>query len=177
MTLYIIGALVLLAVVFFFQKQTATGEVFTRFGLRESAYRMLSTDLGKSEGRIKLSSYGINGIADAVFEAMSGKEIVVGEFKSRKYRQKVKLYEFYQIQMYLGHLQSLYPKHHIRGVLAYADGKVSVTFDPTVYEGLISLRPEYWDTVKRRKVVNSTPLHKRIKVNALNRGLRLTSEL
>lgn len=177
MTIYIIGGMLLLAAIFYFQKQKASGEVFSRFGLRESSYRMLSTDLGKSEGRIKLSRHGINGIADAVFEAVTGYEIVVGEFKSRKYRQKVKLYELYQITLYIGHLRSLYPKHHVRGVLAYADGKVSVTFDPALYDALIGLRPEYWESVKQRKVVNSTPLHKRIKVNALNRGLRLAAEL
>ncbi|WP_116893046.1 hypothetical protein [Pseudomonas savastanoi] len=177
MAMYILGGLILLAIIFLFQKQQASGEVFNRFGLRENAYRMLSTDLGKSAGRIKLARFGINGIADAVFEAVSGNEIVVGEFKSRKYRNMVKLHEFYQLTLYMGHLKALHPKHTIRGVLAYADGKVSITYDPDVYEGLVRLKGDYWDTVKRRTAGSTAPLHKRMKVNGMNRGIRLSTEL
>lgn len=177
MAMYILVGLALLAVIFLFQKQQASGEVYTRFGLRANAYRMLSTDLGKSAGRIKLARFGINGIADAVFEAVSGKEIVVGEFKSRKYRNKVKLHEFYQLMLYMGHLKALHPKHTIRGVLAYADDKVSITYDPDVYEGLVGLKSDYWETVKRRSAGSTAPLHKRIKVNGMNRGIRLSAEM
>lgn len=177
MGLYILGGLILLVIAFLLQQNKASGEVYSRFGLRASAYKMLSTDLGKSAARIKLSRFGINGIADAVFEAKTGKEIVVGEFKSRKHRNRVKLHEFYQLMLYMGHLQAMYPKHTVRGVIAYGDSKVPITYDPSVYEGLLGLRNDYWETVKGKRTINTPPLHKRIKVNALNRGVRLTAEL
>ncbi|MPQ69314.1 hypothetical protein [Pseudomonas sp. MWU12-2323] len=175
--LYVAVVILFLIVVYFLKKQAASSEVYSRFGIRESTHKLLSTDLGKSASRIKLTRFGINGIADAVFKALSGKEILVGEFKSRKHRGIVKLYEFYQLMLYMGHLQEKYPDHMIRGCLAYADAKVSVTFDSEVYEALVSLRSEYWASVNNRGAVNTKPLHKRVKVNALNGRVKLSAEL
>lgn len=174
---YILGALLLLALIFFVQKKSAAGAIHSRFGVRESTHRLISTDLGNSEGRIKLSRFGINGIADAVFESVKGKEILVGEFKSRKYRGQVKLSEFYQLVMYIGHIKALYPHHNVLGCLAYADSRVQVNFDPAVYEALLALREEYWLTVRYKRVADSRPLHKRMKVSGENRALRFTSSL
>jgi len=175
--IYIVGGLLILVIVFFFKKQTASTEVYSRFGLSLSSYRLLSTDLGKSEGRIKLSSHGINGIADAVFEKRTGNEIHVGEFKSRKYRNIVKIYELYQVILYMGHLKAEYPRHKITGSIAYADGHVQVNFDPVVYSALLGLRGEFWNTVKSKRVVDSRPLHKRMNVSGQNRGLKLSAKL
>ena len=174
---YILGALLLLALIFFVQKKSAAGAIHSRFGVRESTHRLISTDLGNSKGRIKLSRVGINGIADAVFESVNGNEILVGEFKSRKYRGKVKLSEFYQLMMYIGHIKALYPNHTVLGCLAYADSRVQVNFDPAVYESLVGLREEYWLTVRYKRVADSRPLHKRMKVSGENRALRFTSNL
>lgn len=174
---YILGALLLLALIFFVQKKSAAGAIHSRFGVRESTHRLISTDLGNSKGRIKLSRFGINGIADAVFESVNGNEILVGEFKSRKYRGKVKLSEFYQLMMYIGHIKALYPNHTVLGCLAYADSRVQVNFDPAVYESLVGLREEYWLTVRYKRVADSRPLHKRMKVSGENRALRFTSNL
>ncbi|MFG8752417.1 hypothetical protein ACEPU1_29325 [Pseudomonas aeruginosa] len=174
---YILGALLLLALIFFVQKKSAAGAIHSRFGVRESTHRLISTDLGNSKGRIKLSRFGINGIADAVFESVNGNEILVGEFKSRKYRGKVKLSEFYQLMMYIGHIKALYPNHTVLGCLAYADSRVQVNFDPAVYESLVGLREEYWLTVRYKRVADSRPLHKRMKVSGENRALRFTSSL
>lgn len=175
--LLLVGILLLLAVAYFVLKIKAPVEIFSRFGVSLATHKLLSTDLGKATGKIKLARHGINGIPDAVFESLTEKVILVGEFKSRKYRDCVKLYELYQLMLYMGHLRERYPNHTIIGCLAYADGKVKVRFDSDLYQGLIGLRDEYWQTVKRRRPVNSAPLHKRIKVNGANLGLRLTSKL
>ncbi|HBO2935326.1 TPA: hypothetical protein L4R50_000322 [Pseudomonas aeruginosa] len=174
---YILGALLLLVAIFFFQKKSAASAVHSRFGVRESTHRLISTDLGNAKGRIKLSRFGINGIADAVFESIKGNEILVGEFKSRKYRGQVRLHEFYQLLLYMGHLKAQYPNHTVLGCLAYADSRVQVNFDPAVYEALLGLREEYWQTVKYKQVADSRPLHKRMKVSGQNRGLRFTTSL
>nr|WP_192963276.1 hypothetical protein [Pseudomonas fluorescens] len=175
--LYVLGVLLVLAVIFFVLKIKAPLEIYSRFGVNAASHKLLSTDLGKADGRIKLARFGINGIPDAVFEALSGKLILAGEFKSRKYRGVVKLYELYQLMLYMGHLQDRYPNHTIVGCLAYADERVKVRFDPALYQALIELRNEYWQTIKRRKPVNPVPLHKRMKVNAGNLSMRLTSKM
>jgi hypothetical protein len=174
---YVLGALLLLVAIFLIQKKTAASAIHSRFGVRESTHRLISTDLGNSKGRLKLARFGINGIPDAAFESVNGKEILVGEFKSRKYRGQVRLYEFYQLLMYMGHIKALYPNHKVLGCLAYADSRVQVNFDPAVYEALLTMREEYWLTVRYKRVADSRPLHKRMKVGGENRALRLTSDL
>ena len=174
---YILGALLLLLAFYFVLKKSAAGAIHSRFGVRESTHRLISTDLGNAAGRIKLSRFGINGIADAVFESVKGSEILVGEFKSRKYRGQVRLYELYQLILYMGHIKAQYPNHEVLGCLAYADSRVQVNFDPAVYEALVGLREEYWLTVRDKRTADSRPLHKRMKVNGENRALRLSARL
>ncbi|HDS1721490.1 hypothetical protein NPS53_08275 [Pseudomonas putida] len=175
--MFLIGGLVFLAFVFLVWKIMAPAQIYSRFGVSAATHKLLSTDLGKGTGRIKLALHGINGIPDAVFEAKASAHILVGEFKSRKYRNRVKAYELYQIMLYMGHLRDKYPKHKVTGCLAYADGKVSVQFDSELYAALIALKGEFWETLKNRRPVNPTPLHKRIRVNGANPGLRLSAEL
>lgn len=173
--LYLFGSLLVLGIIFFVLRASAPVEIYSRFGVTGLTHKLLSTDLGKATGKIKLARYGINGIPDAVFESLAEKVILVGEFKSRKYRDQVKLYELYQLTLYMGHLTERYPHHKIVGCLAYADAQVKVSFDRELYQGLVGLRDEYWQTIKCRRPVNKTPLHKRMKVNSSNRSLRLTS--
>lgn len=175
--LFLCAAILILVIAFFVKKHNASSEVFTRFGVRESTHHLLSTDLGKSEARVKLSRFGINGIADAVFKTTKGKEILVGEFKSRRHRGVVKLYEFYQLMLYMGHMSAQYPDHRVSGCLAYADARVIVVFDKELYDALVGLRYEYWQTVRSKRVSNSTPLHKRMKVSGANKRLKFTAAL
>jgi hypothetical protein len=175
--MFIAAGILFLVILFVFKKQTAKGEIHSRFGVRESTHKILSTDLGKAQARMKLTRFGINGIADAVFKSISGKVILVGEFKSRKYRDEVRLCEFYQLILYMGHIQAQYPDHTIVGCLAYADGRVQVAFDKAVYEGLVGLRDEYRQTIWKKRPVNKTPLHRRMNVKSENRSLRLTDKM
>lgn len=177
MGMYLIGALLLLALFFALSKLKAGNEIYSRFGLKESTYTLVSSDLGGKKSTIKLSRFGINGIADAVFKANAGKEIIVGEFKSRKFRGAVRLCEFYQVLLYMGHLAERYPDHVIKGRLAYADSTQGVYFDPQVYEALIGMRTEMLQALGTRRVPNSTPLHKRMKVAGANKHLKLTSAM
>ena len=175
--LILAAVLIALVMVFAVMKKTASGEVYSRFGLSKSTHQVLSTDLGEKTSRIKLSRLGVNGIPDAIFKSLTEKVIVVGEFKSRKYRGEVRLYEFYQILLYMGHVALKYPDHKIIGCLAYADNRASVAFDKEVYEALMGLRDEYWQTLKSKRPVNPRPLHKRIKVTGANSSLRFSAKL
>ncbi len=173
--LYLFGFLLLVAIIYFVNGHSGGGAIYSKFGMSESSHRLLSTDLGKTVSKIRLSRFGINGIPDAVFESRKAKEIIVGEFKSRKYRRMVRLVELYQITLYMGHLKSQYPKHRVRGVLAYADAKVDIDFDESVYSALIELSKEMRVALYSRKIPNSKPLHKRMNVTTCNRGLKFSA--
>ena len=177
MAIYLIGALLLLGLLYAVSKQKAGNEIYSRFGLKESTHTLVSSDLGGKKSTIKLSRFGINGIADAVFKANTGKEIIVGEFKSRKFRGAVRLYEFYQVILYMGHLAERYPDHVIKGRLAYPDSTQWVHFDPQLYDALVALRSEMLQALGTRRPPNPTPLHKRMKVAGLNKHLKLTSAM
>lgn len=146
--------------------------IYKKFGLSEKGYKLISTDLGKQASRIQLSRLGIRGIPDAIFSMSTAKELVVGEFKSRRHRGIVRYYEFYQLMLYMGHLQAKKPSHTVRGVLAYADSKVAITFDKAVYEGLVEMRSEMKSALIKKKIPDKRPLHRRMKINDANPNLR-----
>lgn len=157
-----------------FSKSSDDRQIYGKFGLSASAFKLISTDLGKRKSSIRLSRYGINGIPDAVFEAKGEPLIIVGEFKSRRYKQVVRLYEFYQLTLYLGHIQRLYPNHSVQGALAYADRVVVIEFDKAVYSGLLGMSKEMRSSMASKKIVSSEPLHKRIKINNANRSIKFS---
>ncbi len=172
MVVIVLGVLVLIAAVYFFHKGTAQNEVHAKFGLSPATYRIVSSDLGDSSPRKRLYGRGVAGEPDALFLGASQSHMVVGEFKSRKYKGYVRPREFYQISLYLGlALQHHRPKT-ISGVLAYADHRVEVEFDAEVYAALIDLRPELLSSLKHRSPVNNTPLQKRMNVLTKNRHIR-----
>lgn len=77
----------------------------------------------------------------------------------------------------MGHLAERYPDHVIKGRLAYADSTQGVYFDPQVYEALVGMRKEMVQALGTRRLTNSTPLHKRMKVASLNKHLKLTAAM
>lgn len=173
--LYIIAGLLVLVIAFLVLKASAGSEVYSRFGVSESTHQLLGTDLGKSTKGVRLSRFGINGIADAVFTHKQAKEIVVGEFKSRKQKGRVRYNELYQLLLYMGHLAEKYPDHTIKGCLAYADSRETVHYDHEVYSALVSLRGELIAAFRNRRPPNTTPLHRRMNVSAQNAHLRLVA--
>lgn len=91
MGMYLIGALLLLALFYALSKLKAGNEIYSRFGLKESTYTLVSSDLGGKKSTIKLSRFGINGIADAVFKANAGKEIIVGNSRAESFGGRTSL--------------------------------------------------------------------------------------
>lgn len=166
----IIGiVLLLLVAVYFFKKRQAPNDIFGKFGLSPGAYTLLSSDLGDSAPRQMLRGNGVNGEPDALFAAKAGRKIVVGEFKSRKYRGFVRPYEFFQTMLYMGMARQTHGAQEATGVIAYADERVQVYFDQAVFDAIVDLRGEMLSSFKERKLINSRPLQKRINVLSLNR--------
>lgn len=173
MLLYIIVGLLVLIAAYFILKASAGADIHSKFGVSTTTHTLISTDLGGSTKVMKLSRDGVSGIPDAVFAKKNGKEILGAEFKSRKYRNRVRHYEFYQLTLYLGHLAHKYPNHTVTGCLAYADGKVSVNFDPDVYQALIGMRSELVDALRAGKKPKTAALQQRMAVGKCNRHIRI----
>lgn len=156
----------------FFQRQSDE-EVYEKFGVSSKTFKLISSDLGKRKSRVFLRRKGVTGVPDAVFEATRGKELVVGEYKSRTHKGYVRFNELYQVMLYMGHLQARYPSYTIRGCLAYADQRVSIAFDPQLYQGLMDVAPEVKKALRKRTVQDALPLQKRMPVNTMNSDLKL----
>jgi hypothetical protein len=166
----IIGiVLLLLVIVYFSKKRQAPKDIFGKFGLSPGAYKLLSSDLGDSAPRKMLQGNGIAGEPDALFAAKIARKVVVGEFKSRKYKGFVRPYEFFQTMLYMGLARHIHGATEAIGVIAYADGRVQVHFDQAVFDAIIALRAEMFSSFKERKPVDSRPLQKRMNVLSLNR--------
>ena len=164
-------ALLLLVVVFFVKKRSAPDDIFGKFGLSPGAFMLLSSDLGDSAPRQMLRGDGVNGEPDALFSAKSGKKVVVGEYKSRKFKGFVRPYEFFQTMLYMGLARQIHHAYEAIGVIAYADCRVHVHFDQEVYEAIVALRGEMFASFKVKKPVNTKPLQKRMNVLGLNRHI------
>lgn len=159
---------VVVAVIFYVlyrsSSQSAENEIHAKFGLSNSKFKLISTDLGGKNPKLRLSAMGVGGIPDAVFESRKSKVIVVGEMKARKLKGGVRLMEFYQVIIYIGLLRQLYPNHAIEGILGYNGALVRVAHDQELFNALIGLRAEILTSLKNKKPSNPRPLHKRIQV-------------
>ena len=162
-------ALLLLVVVFFLRKSSAPHDIFGKFGLSPGAFTLISSDLGDSAPRQMLRGNGVSGEPDALFTAKSGRKIVVGEYKSRKFKGFVRPYEFFQTMLYMGMARQIHNVSEAMGVIAYADQRVQIHFDQDVYDAIVGLRVELFMSFKARKPINARPLQKRMNVLNLNR--------
>tara|TARA_R110002124_G_scaffold128157_19_gene288710 strand:- start:9103 stop:9621 length:519 start_codon:yes stop_codon:yes gene_type:complete len=169
-------AILVVVILYLVGAHKTSSQIHKKFGLAGTSYELISTDLGKMKSHIRLSRYGVNGIPDAVFQGKKKKVIIVGEFKSRKHKKVVRLYEFYQLTLYLGHIQARYPDHAVKGLLAYADGVVAISYDKDVYSGLLQLSKELRAARASNKIPDSRPLHRRMKVSSQNRALTFSTD-
>lgn len=172
MLLFIGLAIAAFAAVLLLRGTKSSPAVFHKFGLPENKYKLISTDLGGRKSRIFLSAQGVQGIPDAVFMHRQKKEIVVGEFKSRKGRKYVRYNEFYQTTLYMGHLLDRYPDCEVRGIIAYADGATHISYDAAVYNELIKMRSEVKLALLRKKLLDKRPLQARMNVTTQNPRIR-----
>lgn len=173
MEIMIVGVVLLLLVaVYFYRKGAAPGDIFGQFGLSPGAFTLISSDLGDSAPRQMLRGNGVAGEPDALFAAKKSKKVVVGEFKSRKFKGFVRPYEFFQTMLYMGMARQVHNVSEAMGVIAYADARVHIHFDQDVYDAIVALRIELFTSFKLRRPVNPKPLHKRMNVLSSNRHVK-----
>lgn len=178
MALYVLIGCVIVAAYLLISPGRPASSIHSKFGLSDRGYSLVGSDLGGSENGLKLNRRGVVGVPDAVFVARGAKEVVVGEFKSRKFRGEVRNVELYQLLLYMGHIASQYPSHKIKGCLAYKDGHEFVNFDSAVYSALLGMREEYQDAKARKgRAKGALPLHSRMDVGSKNRHLQLVASM
>lgn len=137
-------------------KHASDRVILNKFDLASEHYYIIGTDLGGRDNKIFLRFLPIIGAPDAVFRGKSNKRVIVGEFKGRKFRGIVRLYEYYQIMLYLGMARKTYKKE-VAGKLAFTDKVLDIEFDPATFEALVNLARKY-----ENGYVPDQPLHKMV---------------
>jgi len=117
--------------------------VHNLFGVNIKRYQLIGSDVGGSTNQVTLRNKLVIGSPDALFKCKSAKKYIIGEFKSRRYRNHVKKRERYQVILYTGVAREQYRTNDIEGVIRYKDRTVSVPFCEDTYRWLLGLVPEY----------------------------------
>lgn len=147
-------------------------DIFKQFSLSSTQWTIVGTDLGKGHPRKRLSALGVGGEPDAIFRGKRTTQIVVGEFKNRKYQGYVRRREYYQVMLYIGLAREVYGVSNVVGLLSYRDECVKIPFDESLFRALIAIRVEVPISLKYRKPKDSRPLHKRINISPGNQKIR-----
>lgn len=138
-------------------RSSSQNRVLSTFCLDSKEHALIASDLGNRKDKMFLSYKGVTGSPDAIFRALKGRHILVGEFKGRQFRNHVRLYEYYQVILYIGLAQLRY-KRPAGGLIAYSDGHViPIAFDSALFNGLMKLRSE----AEQGRGGRAPPLHKR----------------
>lgn len=143
---------VLAGLVAFYLRSSARRSRYERlcalFGVDSSEWRLLGSDLGGSEDKLFLRGDGLVGVPDALFASRDGSRVLVGEakvrhFKARRGRPRVRPYERFQVQLYMGLAARRY-RCQVQSIIRYGDGfLVPVDADPEEYRYLLTLRAPF----------------------------------
>lgn len=127
---------------FYAARRSTADELFTMFGLDPDQYEVLGYDLGRRPRKVFLRADGLVGVPDALFRHRGDRHLVIGEFKSRRYRGQLRDYECYQMTLYQGVAQRRY-RQPARGLFRFGCGRVvEHAFDPATYSRLLPLANE-----------------------------------
>lgn len=122
--------------VFKHSRRSAADKVFELFSVDPAEYELLGFDLGDGSQKITLKGLGLIGAPDALFCRLSDGRLLVGDFKTRRFRGSPSRYERYQMTLYMGVASYQYGVP-ADAVLRYACGHLeSVHFDVRCFEDL-----------------------------------------
>lgn len=167
--LAIVAAAVLL---FLFWKKGAPLEIAKVFGLDTANHEIISSDLGQGHARKRLYGFNLAGEPDAILRSKRTGQIVIGEFKNRKYKGYVRRREYYQVILYIGLARLAFSTENVVAILAFNDARVEISFDQDVFNALKAMRNEVIISLSAGKATDKRPLHKRMSINPRNRSVR-----
>lgn len=128
--------------VYFYFRNESRSRNYLLFKLKVRDYVLIGCDLNRQKIKLKLSHAGCFGLPDCVFKSRKGKEIIIGEYKSRKFKGFVRLREYYQVILYMGIAGSRFPGYKILGRIRFSDQLIHIDFSADVYEALLDLKYE-----------------------------------
>jgi hypothetical protein len=123
----------------FIHKPSSNLGIFKAFGISESDYVLVSSDLGGRTNNVKLSYKGVVGQSDSIFKSRKANYYLAGEFKGRKYKGRVRLYEYYQATLYAGIVAKTY-RSKCDPVIGYTNQTQVFKFDEKVFKALVNNR-------------------------------------
>lgn len=136
--------------------------VLALFGLNDGKWSCVAHDLGTAKG-MSLRTRCLIGVPDGLFcHRQDRGRYLVGEYKGRRRRGRVRLREYYQVQLYAGMLLELRKAREVSCMLAYRDGVEHFPFDMRVYKALKQMIPETRNSLRGRRPSDLRPLAKRI---------------
>ena len=120
---------------------------------------MIGSDLGSIKKKIILRTFFCFGEADAVFKTRLFGRYVIGEYKHRVYKGKIRYREYYQTMLYMGAAQSTFKTKNVIGYLRFRNETVRIKFEPIVYEALQRKAKELNKFNKNNLYTKPQPLH------------------
>ncbi|TVS17235.1 MAG: hypothetical protein EA417_07415 [Gammaproteobacteria bacterium] len=140
MTVSALIALVLAALclyaAFSHSRRTQSDKVFNLFQLDPDEYELLGFDLGDGSRKVTVRGLGLIGAPDALFRRRRDGRLLVGDFKTRRFRGNPSKYERFQMVLYMGVASHQY-QAPADALLRYACGHLEpVDFDPGCFEEL-----------------------------------------
>ncbi|MGE8066139.1 hypothetical protein [Pseudomonas sp. NPDC089569] len=168
----VIGLVLLGLALYLLLKAKAPAQIFQLFRLSEVLHELVGSDLGRGHPRRRIGALGVGGEPDAIFRVKRSGQIIIGEYKNRKYKGYVRRREFYQVTLYLGLAAINFKTQDVVGLLAYNDQCIEIAYDQELFEALIGLRREVLTSMHKKRAQDSRPLHRRRSVTPRNRKIR-----
>ena len=120
-------------------------EVHRLFGLDPRTWHLVACDIGghqKSGEALFHAGARIAGRPDALFRGPGG-QWVVGEYKHRAYRGRVRARERYQVLLYMGIVREVHRTNQVRGLIRYRDRMIEIHWDEPLWRWLLRCAERY----------------------------------
>lgn len=137
------GILFLALLYWYFTNQSEEAVLLKRFGLNPAKWTIMGHDLGKSSQPYHVRGLGLIGTPDFVAKAISQKTIRVYDYKHRKFRNKLRKYEIYQVALYAMVMEVMHPSFNVEAAIRFKDQVVDVEVTPQIRNYLMGRRQEF----------------------------------
>lgn len=128
---YIGGAGLLALVLYYNWPKDKDSVILRRFELSPAKWTLMGHDLGRGANPYRVKALGLIGIPDLVAMNKQSKAIKVFDYKHRTYRGKLRLYERYQVTLYVMAIEKMNPGRKVQGAIKFKNAIVDVQPTPS----------------------------------------------
>ena len=141
---YIGAGLLFVALLYWYlSSQSEDAVLLKRFGLNPAKWKIMGHDLGKTAQPYHVRGLGLIGTPDFVAKAISKKTIRVYDYKHRKFRDKLRKYEIYQVALYAMVMEVMHPNYTVEAAIRFKDQVVHVEVTPEIRNHLMDRRHDF----------------------------------